>query len=91
MNDKIYEILDEQKKTNDILEKIFEQNKSENDLLTIEDVHKEYGIGLNTARKMFGDLSLPVQRYTKPFKVSRQALNEYLKKPHDYLTINGGG
>lgn len=38
-------------------------------------------------RKMFNDSSLPVQRYTVPFKVSRQALNEYMKKEHDYLKI----
>lgn len=88
MNEKL---LKEQQKTNELLEVLLKQLNISNDLLTIEDVHKEYGIGMNTTRKMFNDLSLPVQRYTKPFKVSRQALNEYLQKPHDYLNINEGG
>ena len=34
---------------------------------------------------MFNDPELPVQRYTVPFKVNRQALNEYMTKSHDYL------
>lgn len=38
-------------------------------------------------RKMFNDPELPVQRYTIPFKVTRQALNEYMKKEHDYLRV----
>lgn len=36
-------------------------------------------------RKMFNDPELAVQRYTVPFKVTRQALNEYMSKRHDYL------
>lgn len=56
-----------------------------NDLLTVEQVHQEFDIGINMVQKMFKDPELPVQRYTKPFKVSRQALNEYMTKEHNYL------
>lgn len=37
-------------------------------------------------RKMFKDPMLPVQRYTTPFKVTRQAFNDYINKEHDYLS-----
>ncbi len=37
-------------------------------------------------RKIFKDPELPVQRYTSPFKVTRQALNNYMSKKHDYLS-----
>ena len=76
-------LLQEQRKTNELLEKLIKQN--ENELLTVEDVHKEFGIGTNMVRKMFNDKRLPVQRYTVPFKVSRKALEEYMKERHDYL------
>jgi len=61
------------------------KSNDKNDLLTVENVHKEYGIGINTARKMFNDPKLPVQRYTVPFKVTRKALEEYMNTSHDYL------
>ena len=61
-------------------------SKERNELLTAEQVHEEFDIGLSMVRKMFSDPKLPVQRYTKPFKVSRQALKEYMsKESHDYL------
>lgn len=78
-------LLKEQQKTNELLEKLISQNKNPDELLSIEQVHKEYKIGLNQTRKMFSDSELPVLKFTKPFKVKRQALNEYLSKPHDYL------
>ena len=56
------------------------------ELLTAEQVHKEYGIGVNSVRKMFADKELAVQRYTTPFKVTRRAVNDYLSKSHDYLS-----
>lgn len=61
--------------------------KNGNDeLLTIEQVHKEFGIGLSKVREMFNDPKLPVQRYTRPFKVSRGAVKEYMStESHDYL------
>lgn len=82
-------LLKEQQKTNELLEKLIVQNQKENELLTIEDVHNEFGIGINMVRKMFADKELPVQRYTVPFKVTRQALNEYMSKEHDYLKNDG--
>ena len=80
------ELIKEQQKTNDLLEKIITQNKDPNELLTVEQVHKEYGIGINMVRKMFNDPNLAVQRYTVPFKVTRQALNNYMNENHDYLS-----
>ena len=79
------QILEEQKKTNELLEKLINQNKDPNELLTIEQIHLEFGIGINMVQKMFKDPELSVQRYTVPFKVSRQALNDYMKVRHDYL------
>lgn len=79
------ELLEEQKKTNELLNEIISQERMKHQLLTIEQVHEEYGIGLSMVRKMFNDPELPVQRYTVPFKVARQALNEYMTKRHDYL------
>lgn len=81
-------LLKEQQKTNELLEKLIIQNNKENELLTVEDVHNEFGIGINMVRRMFSDKELPVQRYTVPFKVTRKALNEYMSKEHDYLRIN---
>lgn len=60
--------------------------KNPNELLTIEQVHKEFDIGENMVRKMFKDPVLPVQRYTTPFKVTRKAINEYINEKHDYLS-----
>lgn len=76
------ELLEEQRKTNELLSKLLNQN---NELLTVEQVHKETGIGINMVRKMFNDPELQVQKYTVPFKVTREALNKYLNTRHDYL------
>lgn len=83
------ELLKEQRKTNELLEKLISQNKDPNELLTIQQVHEEKNIGINKVQKMFKDPELPVQRYTQPFKVTRGALNEYLNKSHDYLMKEG--
>ena len=79
------ELLEEQRKTNELLQKLLNQNKDPNELLTVEQVHKEKGIGINMVRKMFCDPELQVQKYTVPFKVTRKALNDYLNTRHDYL------
>lgn len=80
------EILEQIKKTNELLEQQIKQDKQKYELLTIEQVHEEFGIGKNMVRKMFNDPELPVQKYTVPFKVSRQAVQEYVSsKRHDYL------
>ena len=60
--------------------------KDPNELLTIEQIHEETGIGTVMLRKMFKDPELAVQRYTTPFKVTRGAFNDYLSKRHDYLS-----
>lgn len=78
-------IIEEQRRTNELLEKLINQNKEENELLTIEQVHEEYEIGINMVRKMFNDPELAVQKYTVPFKVSRKSIQNYLQVRHDYL------
>lgn len=78
-------ILKEQQRTNELLEKLILQNNEDYELLTAEQVHEEYSIGIVMVRKMFEDPELAVQRYTRPFKVTRKALNRYMTKKHDYL------
>lgn len=78
-------LLKEQQRTNELLEKLLNEKKDPYELLTAEQVHKEFDIGINMVMKMFQDKELPVQRYTRPFKVARQAMNEYITKKHDYL------
>lgn len=79
------ELLEEQRKTNELLEKLINQNKDPNELLTIAQIQKETKIGINVLQRMFRDEKLPVQRYTIPFKVTRQAFNNYINERHDYL------
>lgn len=79
------DLLKEQRKTNELLETILNTNKDPNELLTAEQIAKETGIGINMVRKLFKDKELPVQRYTIPFKVTRQAFNQYISVSHDYL------
>ena len=52
----------------------------------VREVKEETGIGINMVRKMFKDPELQVQIYTVPFKVTRQAFNNYISKRHDYLS-----
>ena len=60
-------LLEEQKKTNELLQQIIKQNNEQNELLTVEQVHQEFGIGTNMVRKMFNDKELAVQRHKKYF------------------------
>ena len=56
------------------------------ELLTAEQVHEEFDIGMSKVRRMFADPKLPVQRYTKPHKVTRGAIKRYMSaESHDYL------
>lgn len=82
MEDLLKQILEEQKKTNELLKT---QNKDPNELLTMKQIQEETGIGINMIQKIFKDPVLPVQKYTAPFKVTRKAFNEYINEKHDYL------
>ena len=84
MEELLKTLIEEQRKTNDLLMYGY-QGKNPNELLTIEQVHKEFDIGENMVRKIFNDPKLPVQRYTSPFKVTRQAMYSYINENHDYL------
>ena len=85
----VQKLLEEQQKTNELLEKLIKQQKDPNELLTATKIHKETGIGLDTVRKMFADPKLAAQRYTFPFLVTRQAFNNYINENHDYLSKKG--
>ncbi len=84
MEELLRELVKEQKKTNELL--MFNtQCKDPYELLTMEQINKEYNIGINMLGRMFQDTKLPVQRYTRPFKVTRKAFNDYISVNHDYL------
>lgn len=85
MEQLLKELLEEQRKTNELL-MYRNEGKDPNELLTIEQVKEETGFGLGTVQKMFKDPKLEAQRYTTPFKVTRQALNKYMNENHDYLS-----
>ena len=89
MEDISKELLQEQKKTNELLEDLIAKTNGKDpyELLTIDDIVKEFDIGKGKAQKMFQDPELPVQRYTKPFKVIRKAVNKYFEKNRDYLCV----
>lgn len=61
------------------------EGKDPYELLTMEMVSKEFDIGITKVCRMFRDPELAVQRYTKPFKVTRRAVQEYTTVKHDYL------
>lgn len=85
MEELLKTLIDEQRKTNELLMYGY-QGKNPNELLTIKQVHEEFNIGINKVQEMFKDPKLPVQRYTTPFKVTRQAVNNYINEKHDYLS-----
>lgn len=89
MEEVIRELIEEQKKTNDILNAILDTNKVQKDpdeLLTIEQISEEKHIGINTVRNMFKDPELPVQTYTHPMKVTRGNFIKYFDVRHDELS-----
>lgn len=82
------QIREKQDKTNELLQDILQRKKIEkdpNELLTVEQIVEEYNIGKVKVLKMFQDPNLPVQRYTKPFKVMRKAFEKYFEIRHDDL------
>ncbi len=84
MEELLKELINEQKKTNEILT-YSNQGKDPYELLTMQQIKEEYGIGEGKLLRMFKDPELPTQRYTSPFKVQRKELDKYLSVNHDYL------
>lgn len=84
MEELLKTLIDEQKRTNELLMYGY-KGKDPNELLTVEQIVKEFKIGKVKVLKMFQDPDLPVQRYTKPFKVTRKAVNDYINVRHDDL------
>lgn len=85
MEELLKELIEEQKKTNELLS-YSNSEKDLNELLTIEQVKEETGFGIGTVQKMFRDPKFKAQRYTTPFKVTRKALYEFTNESHDYLS-----
>ena len=88
MEQTIQQLLEEQKKTNEYLERLAYQQctgKDPYEMLTREQVMKEFHVGLEKSLKMFQDPERPVQRYTKAHRVQRIEIIKYLSKSHDYL------
>lgn len=94
IEDLLSQILEEQKETNKLLKNLLVSKNDElnikdpYELLTREQVMKEFNVGLSKSLRMFNDPDLPVQRYVKPFRVQRKAVIEYFGKSHDYLCNN---
>lgn len=86
MEELLQELLIEQKKTNQLLNREIIDREKQEEMLTIKNIASEFGISPATANRMFNDPELPVQRYTTPFKVMRKHLMEYFGKRHDYLS-----
>jgi len=84
MEELIKKLIEEQEKTNKLLQWGY-KGKDPDELLTIDQVSKEFSIGPNKTREMFNDKRLAVQTYTKPFKVKRSAIISYMDERHDYL------
>lgn len=88
MEETMQQLLEEQKKTNEYLERLTYQQctgKDPYEMLTMKQVMEEFHIGLNKALRMFKDPTLPVQRYMKAHRVQRIEVIKYLAKSHDYL------
>lgn len=80
MEEVLNQILLEQQKTNQLLEKM--TNPVE-ELLTPKQVQEQYGLPEGAVYKMFNDKDFSAQRYTKPMKATKAAINEYLSKRHE--------
>ena len=77
MDGKFIELLTD---INNKLDKLITEQKDPNELLTIEQVCKEKGIGESTVRSMFKDPNSRAITSTVPFKITRRNLNRYLDK-----------
>ena len=77
-------LLEAQEETNKLLHYGY-TGKDPNEFLTRKDIIEQYGIGYNKVDEIFRDKNLPVQRYCKPQKVTRQAFEKYINSNHDYL------
>lgn len=74
------DLLKEQKKTNELLEKLINQENEQYKLLTAEQISKEEKIPINKVRQLFNNKDLAVQTYTKPRRVTRKAWNEFISE-----------
>lgn len=86
MEEILKSILQEQQKSNELLESIVENNGNEKDLdemLEPKEIQKQYNLPEGAVYKMFADKNFAALRYTKPMKASRRSVNEYLSKRHE--------
>lgn len=74
------ELLKEQQRTNELLEKMLKTKKDPYELLTPQQISDETGIAVNKVRELFNNPDLAVQSYTKPKLVTRKAWNEFISE-----------
>lgn len=86
MEDILKLILEEQEKSNELLESIVKNKGHEKDLdemLEPKEIQKQYNLPEGAVYKMFADKKFAALRYTKPMKASRRSVNEYLSERHE--------
>lgn len=84
MEEVLNSILLEQQKTNELLKKLSKPTERNiSDLLSKKDVEKQYGLTRRMVDRLFEDKDFPAQTNVRPFKVAREALEEYLLKRHE--------
>ena len=84
----LQQILEEQKKTNMLLENLAIVNTEDprmNDLLTPKQVSEQYKINLAIVYRIFKHSNIEVQRYTKPFRIKRKNWEKFLESSHNEL------
>lgn len=78
-------LLQEQQKTNQLLEKMVKTEKDigTEKLLTPKEVQEIYNLPEKAVYKIFNDEEFPALRCTRPMKATVKAINEYLSKAHE--------
>ena len=66
----------------ELLKKLIDEQQKTNDILM-------YGYAGKDPNELFRDPEFQAQRYMSPFRVTRQAVYNYMKTSHDYLCLGG--
>ena len=88
IEDLLQQILEEQKKTNTLLENLAIVNTEDprmSDLLTPKQISEQYEINRDIVYRIFKYSNLEVQRYTKPFRIKRKCWEKFLESSHAEL------
>ena len=77
--------MEEQNDILELLKKILKSNRDEYELVTINKLHNETGIGKEKLLDIFHSGKIKVLPGTKPFKTTRKEWNRYLDQNIDIL------